>query len=149
MREAQADGQEVKFFTVGKKAQSTIRFRGLPLAEAWTGFSDKPDYGAAQAIAHKIADAYIGEEVDRVVLVYNEYVSALVQRVSVTDLLPIPLEVARRGSRTRRPRSSRIRPTSSSSRSRGTFSSGCSPSTSRRSSIGRCSSRRRRSSAPR
>ena len=97
MREAQAEGQEVKFFTVGKKAQSTIRFRGLPLAEAWTGFSDKPDYSAAQTIAHRIADAYVGEEVDRVVLVYNEYVSALVQRVSVTDLLPIPLDALGEG----------------------------------------------------
>ena len=100
MREAQAEGQEVKFFTVGKKAQSTIRFRGLPLAEAWTGFSDKPDYSAAQAIAHRIADAYVGEEVDRVVLVYNEYVSALVQRVSVTDLLPIPLDALGEGEET-------------------------------------------------
>jgi F-type H+-transporting ATPase subunit gamma len=100
MREAQAEGQEVKFFTVGKKAQSTIRFRGLPLAEAWTGFSDKPDYSAAQTIAHRIADAYVGEEVDRVVLVYNEYVSALVQRVSVTDLLPIPLDALGEGDET-------------------------------------------------
>ena len=100
MREAQAEGQEVKFFTVGKKAQSTIRFRGLPLAEAWTGFSDKPDYSDAQTIAHRIADAYVGEEVDRVVLVYNEYVSALVQRVSVTDLLPIPLDALGEGEET-------------------------------------------------
>ncbi len=40
MREAQAEGQEVRFFPVGRKAQSTIRFRRLPLAQAWTGFSD-------------------------------------------------------------------------------------------------------------
>src|ERR687886_790392 len=44
MREAQAAGQEVRFYTSGKKAQSTIRFRGLPLAQAWTGFSDRPEY---------------------------------------------------------------------------------------------------------
>jgi F-type H+-transporting ATPase subunit gamma len=92
MREAEAAGQEVKFFTVGKKAASTVRFRRLPLAEAWTGFSDKPAYSDAQAIAHQVAAAYVAEEVDRVVLVYNEYVSPLVQRVNVTDLLPVPLE---------------------------------------------------------
>src|SRR5215468_10396651 len=55
MREVQAEGQEVKFFTVGKKAQSTIRFRRLPLAESWTGFSDRPTYAHAQAIAHAVA----------------------------------------------------------------------------------------------
>ncbi len=92
MREAQAAGQEVKFFTVGKKAQSTIRFRRLPLAQAWTGFSDKPTYGDAQGIAHAISDAYVNEEVDRVVLVYNAFVSPLVQRVTVSDVLPVPAE---------------------------------------------------------
>ena len=93
MREAQADGQEVKFFPVGRKAQSTVRFRRLPLVESWTGFADKPTYAHAQAIAHAVADAYVNEEVDRVVIVYNAFVSPLVQRVTVSDLLPIPAEV--------------------------------------------------------
>src|SRR4051794_39273510 len=57
MREAQANGQEVRFFTVGKKAQGTVRFRGLSLAQAWTGFSDKPTYADAQTVAHGVADA--------------------------------------------------------------------------------------------
>jgi F-type H+-transporting ATPase subunit gamma len=92
MREAQANGQEVRFFTVGKKAQSTVRFRRFPLAESWTGFSDKPTYGHAQAIAHAVAEAYVNEEVDRVVLVYNSFVSPLVQRVTTIELLPIPAE---------------------------------------------------------
>ena len=92
MREAQAEGQEVRFFTVGRKAASTIRFRRLPLAQAWTGFSDRPSYADAQAIAHAIADAYVSGEVDRVVLVYNSFVSPLVQRVTVAELLPVPAE---------------------------------------------------------
>jgi len=92
MREAQANGQEVRFFTVGKKAQSTVRFRRFPLAESWTGFSDKPTYGHAQAIAHAVSEAYVNEEVDRVVLVYNSFVSPLVQRVTTSELLPIPAE---------------------------------------------------------
>src|SRR5712691_5028079 len=63
MREAQAAGQEVRFFSSGKKAQSTLRFRKLPLVQAWTGFSDKPAYGDAQAIAHALAEAYTHEEI--------------------------------------------------------------------------------------
>ena len=92
MREAQAAGQEVKFFPVGRRAQSTIRFRRLPAGESWTGFADRPTYAHAQAIAHAVADAYVNEEVDRVVLVYNAFVSPLVQRVTVLELLPIPAE---------------------------------------------------------
>jgi F-type H+-transporting ATPase subunit gamma len=92
MREAQAEGKEVKFFTVGRKPSSTIRFRRLPLAESWTGFSDKPAYTDAQNIAHAVAEAYTSEEVDRVILVYNAFISALVQQVTVSDLLPISEE---------------------------------------------------------
>jgi F-type H+-transporting ATPase subunit gamma len=93
MREAQAEGQEVRFYSSGRKAQSTLRFRRLPVGQAWTGFSDKPAYADAQAIAHALAEAYVNGEVDRVVVVYNAFVSALVQRVTVTEVLPIPEHV--------------------------------------------------------
>ena len=97
MREVQAQGQEVRFFAVGKKAQSTLRFRRLPLIEAWTGFSDKARYADAQTVAHALAEAYANEEVDRVVVVYNAYVSALVQRVTVSEILPVPLAAIAEG----------------------------------------------------
>jgi len=97
MRQAQAEGQEVQFYTVGKKATSTIRFRRLPLAGSWTGFSDRPAYSDAQAIAHAVAEAYVNEEVDQVVIVYNSFVSPLVQRVVDAELLPVPAEALGRG----------------------------------------------------
>jgi F-type H+-transporting ATPase subunit gamma len=93
MREAQAEGQEVRFYSSGRKAQSTIRFRRLPVGHAWTGFSDRPAYSDAQTIAHALAEAYVNGEVDRVVVVYNAFVSPLVQRVTVTEVLPIPEHV--------------------------------------------------------
>jgi F-type H+-transporting ATPase subunit gamma len=93
MREAEAAGQAVKYFSSGKKAQSTLRFRRLPLEHAWTGFSDRPEYSDAQVIAHALADAYVNGEVDRVLIVYNAFVSPLVQRVTVTEVLPIPEDV--------------------------------------------------------
>jgi F-type H+-transporting ATPase subunit gamma len=93
MRDAQATGQEVRFFTSGKKAQSTVRFRRLTLAQSWAGFSDKPAYSDAQAIAHAVAEAYVAGEVDRVVIVYNAFVSPLVQKVTVSEVLPIPTDV--------------------------------------------------------
>ena len=92
MRAAQAAGQQVRFFTSGKKAQSTVRFRHLELVQGWTGFSDRPAYTDAQAIAHAVSEAYVNGEVDRVVIVYNAFVSALVQTVTVSELLPIPTE---------------------------------------------------------
>jgi F-type H+-transporting ATPase subunit gamma len=93
MREAQTRGEEVRFFPAGKRGESTVRFRGFNLAQSWTGFSDKPSYGDAQTIAHALAAAFVSGEVDRVVVVYNAFISPLVQRVTVSELLPIPTEL--------------------------------------------------------
>ena len=92
-REARGEGQEVVWLTVGRKGASTLRFRRYELADQWAGFADKPSYNDAQAIGHKLAELYEAEEVDRVVLLYNRYESALVQRVTTTDLLPIREDV--------------------------------------------------------
>jgi F-type H+-transporting ATPase subunit gamma len=41
-------------------------------------------------VAHRVAELFTEREVDRVVIVYNHYVSPLTQTVEVEDLLPIP-----------------------------------------------------------
>ena len=63
-----------------RRAGSTLRFRRLEVVESWTGFSERPEYVNAQAVAHAVSEAYVKGEVDRVVVVYNAFVSALVQR---------------------------------------------------------------------
>jgi len=92
-RHARAEGQEVTWLTVGRKGASTLRFRRYEVTAQWAGFADKPTYRDAQAVGHRLAELYEAEEVDRVVLVYNRFESALVQRVTTTDLLPIREEV--------------------------------------------------------
>jgi len=93
MREVRAAGQEAVFFPSGKKAGSTLRFRRLEIGQAWSGFSDRPQYSDAQAMAHALAEAYTNGDVDRVVIVYNAFVSPLVQKVTVRDVLPIPQDL--------------------------------------------------------
>jgi len=92
-RAERAEGHDIAWLVTGRKGASTLRFRRYELAANWAGFADKPTYADAQAISHRLAELYSAEEVDRVVLVYNRYVSPLVQRVTTTDLLPIPEEV--------------------------------------------------------
>jgi F-type H+-transporting ATPase subunit gamma len=93
MREVQASGQEAVWFSTGRKAASTLRFRRLNVSQSWVGFSERPAYSDAQAIAHAVSEAYVNREIDRVVIVYNAFVSALVQKVTVRDLLPIPQDL--------------------------------------------------------
>src|SRR5262245_16824366 len=93
MRDEVAAGREVRFYGSGKKAQSTLRFRRLTVGETWTGFSDRPSYQDAQAMAHRLADDFVAGEVDRVTIVYNAFVSPLVQTVTVSEVLPVPASV--------------------------------------------------------
>ena len=88
-----SEGREIVWTVVGRKGGSTLRFRRYDVAAHWEGFVDKPTYHDAQAVAHRLAEMYTEQEVDRVVVVYNRYVSPLVQRVTVSDLLPIPEHV--------------------------------------------------------
>jgi F-type H+-transporting ATPase subunit gamma len=92
-RELRAEGKDVAWFVSGKKGASTLRFRRYEVGQAWTGFSDDPRYANAQSMAHRLAELYSESEVDRVVVVYNAFVSPLVQRVTVADVLPIPEHV--------------------------------------------------------
>jgi F-type H+-transporting ATPase subunit gamma len=92
-RSERAEGREVVWAVIGRKGGSTLRFRRYDVAASWAGFVDKPTYHDAQAIAHKLAEMYTAEDVDRVVMVYDRYVSPLVQKVTVSDLLPIPEHV--------------------------------------------------------
>jgi F-type H+-transporting ATPase subunit gamma len=96
-RQLRGEGVDVRWLVAGKKGRSTLTFRRYELDAAWIGFSDRPAYSDAQAIAHRAAELYETGEVDRVVLVYNQFVSALVQRVVERDVLPIPEHVLERG----------------------------------------------------
>jgi F-type H+-transporting ATPase subunit gamma len=96
-RQLRAEGVAVRWLVAGKKGRSSLSFRGYDLEASWTGFSDRPAYADAQTIAHRAAELYENGEVDRVVLVYNQFVSALVQRVVEQDVLPIPEQLLERG----------------------------------------------------
>ena len=90
------EGKQVRWLVVGRKGRSTLEFRRYQLDQAWMGFTERPAYSDAQAVAHRLAELYEAEEIDRAVAVYNEYVSPLVQRVTEQQLLPISEEVLAR-----------------------------------------------------
>jgi F-type H+-transporting ATPase subunit gamma len=88
--EARNAGRDVRWLVVGKKGRSTLAFRRYALAGDWVGFTDRPAYSDAAAIAHRVIELFVEREVDRVVVVYNRYYTPLTQKVETVDLLPIP-----------------------------------------------------------
>jgi F-type H+-transporting ATPase subunit gamma len=95
-RSLRDEGREVLWLAVGRRGRSSLEFRRYKLEQAWTGFTDQPSYHDAQAVAHRLADLYTGDEIDRAVVVYNHYVSPLVQRVTEQQVLPISEEMLAR-----------------------------------------------------
>jgi len=96
-RELRGEGLEVDWLAVGRRGRSSLTFRGYDLVQSWQGFTERPEYSDAQAVAHKVAELYANEEIDRVVVIYNHFKSALVQEVTTQDLLPIPEDVIQAG----------------------------------------------------
>ena len=88
-RRLQGEGKQVRWVGVGRRGVGSLRFRRFELAGEFTGFTDDPRYADAQAIAHKVIDLYTEEEVDRVLVIYNRYQSALTQVVTEQELLPL------------------------------------------------------------
>jgi F-type H+-transporting ATPase subunit gamma len=91
-REQRAAGNEVVWLVIGRRGASTLRFRRQSITADYTGITDRPSYADAQAVAKRVAALYADGEVDRVVMVYNHFLSALTQRLDQVELLPVPEE---------------------------------------------------------
>jgi F-type H+-transporting ATPase subunit gamma len=88
-REFAEDGAEVRFAVVGRRGNSSLTFRGESIANSYIGFTDRPAFTDARNISRDVTAAYVDEELDRVELVYNRYVSPLTQYVRRQTLLPL------------------------------------------------------------
>jgi len=74
---------------VGRKGRDFFARRGFAVLFEQVGIFQKLRYDDARAIAQTAMEAFLSGQVDRVVLVYNEFRSVMTQRVVVDQLLPI------------------------------------------------------------
>ncbi len=88
-REHEAEGQTPVYFASGRRPTTSLTFRGLEPAESFTGFTDRPSYADARRIADRLMAAYIDNEVDKVEIFYNGYISPVSQEVRRETLLPL------------------------------------------------------------
>jgi F-type H+-transporting ATPase subunit gamma len=89
LRELQDDGKEVLWYAVGRRGVSSLQFRKFDLDASWTGFTDRPAFSDARAVADGLASAYVDGKVDRVEVFYNGYISPVNQEVRHETLLPL------------------------------------------------------------
>ncbi len=87
--EVRDGGAEPVFSAVGRKGVSALTFRKLEPRTSYVGFTDRPAFANAREIGEELTARYVDEELDRVELVYNRYVSPLTQHVWRQTLLPL------------------------------------------------------------
>jgi F-type H+-transporting ATPase subunit gamma len=88
-REYEGDGRTVLYSAVGRRGVSTLTFRGKDPVGRYVGFTDRPAYADARAIAEELIAAYVDGKADRVDIFYNGYISPLTQEVRRETLLPL------------------------------------------------------------
>ena len=88
-REYEGDGRTILYSAVGRRGVSTLSFRGKDPVGRYVGFTDRPAYADARAIAEDLIAAYVDGKADRVEIFYNGYISPLTQEVRRETLLPL------------------------------------------------------------
>ncbi|MGV1049643.1 MAG: ATP synthase F1 subunit gamma [Solirubrobacterales bacterium] len=83
------DGADPSFAAVGKKGVSALTFRKQDVSASYTGFTDRPAFANAREIGEELTARYVDEDLDRVELIYNRFVSPLTQHVWRQTLLPL------------------------------------------------------------
>jgi len=87
--EREAAGQSVKIVTIGRKGRDYFRRRNAPVLEVLSGIWEKLDIETARVVARKVLTPFVQGEVDSIYVVYNEFKSAMSQKVVAEPLLPL------------------------------------------------------------
>jgi F-type H+-transporting ATPase subunit gamma len=75
--------------TVGRKGRDAMRRAGVPLEAHFAGFGDRPTFADVLPLARLITDDFLAGSYGRVDIIYSRFVSTLVQRAEMFQLLPI------------------------------------------------------------
>jgi F-type H+-transporting ATPase subunit gamma len=82
----------ITMICAGSKGSDFFRKRNYNLTAAYPGVFNNLDFSTAREIAGTASKMYLSGEVDRVVLVYNEFKSVLAPNLKTEQLLPITPE---------------------------------------------------------
>ncbi len=88
-REKEAAGATVVFITAGRKGREYIARRGGKVSQDFPRIYDGLDLEKAKRIAGWIVPRFLKAQFDSVYLIFNEFKSAITQKVVVERLLPL------------------------------------------------------------
>ncbi len=80
---------KMDFVAIGKKGENIVRRLKGNLVASFPDSSNFSEVSAIRPILRIVADDYLAKKYDKVVIVYTDYVSAMVQQAKVRQILPI------------------------------------------------------------
>jgi F-type H+-transporting ATPase subunit gamma len=87
--ELQQQVPELVLEVSGKRGISAAKFRGLPAAEKYTHFEDKPSFEEVEVLANRYLEAYATGAIDRLDVAYTRFENVSRQFATVETLLPL------------------------------------------------------------
>ncbi len=89
LRECEARGARVTVSFVGRKGREFFRRRQWPVRQQWLGVFDRLTYEHGLDIGQDLIEQFTKGTFDELYIIYNEFKSAIQQRVIVEKLFPI------------------------------------------------------------
>jgi F-type H+-transporting ATPase subunit gamma len=89
LRQCEARGLQVSLSIIGRKGRDYFRRRPWKIRQEWSGVFDKLSFEHAIDIGGDLTEKFIQGTFDELHVVYNEFKSAIQQRVIVEKLFPI------------------------------------------------------------
>jgi F-type H+-transporting ATPase subunit gamma len=97
------DGKEVERYVIGRKGVGYFRVRRIPVAGAWTGFSEQPNFvdarGATEAVVQALtatSEGEVGDDegekrpgIDELYVVYTRFVNSVTQTPVALQVAPV------------------------------------------------------------
>jgi F-type H+-transporting ATPase subunit gamma len=90
IRQWQDKGVEVDVVTIGQKAAVFFRRLKVNMLASVAHLGDQPEVEQLVGVVQVMLEAYDAGKVDKVFLVYNDFVNTMTQRAAFDQLLPLP-----------------------------------------------------------
>ena len=88
-REYKKSKKNFRFFCIGKKGYSQLKFEFGDYIHEYHSIPDKPPYDFASKIGARLVNLFDDNTFDRCVLVYNRFVSAMTQEIVAKYIIPL------------------------------------------------------------
>ena len=89
LREKEKAGIDVSLAVIGRKGREYFQRRSASIHHAFTDVWEKLDLEQARSVARVVVRPFLAGEVDAIYIVYNEFKSAMSQRVVAEPLFPL------------------------------------------------------------